>query len=97
MPTKLLISQQRIALKEQTWCQLIAMTQPFISTVRCFRRLIYIFMKININIRTKRKIAEKIKGYTYKITYIAAVNCPRVANIMLNSSLYIIILPSGKI
>ena len=47
------------------------------------------FMKFNINIRTKRKIAEKIKGYTNKITNIAAADCPRVANIMLNSSLCI--------
>ena len=46
-------------------------------------------MKININIRTKRKNAEKIKGYTYKITYITAANCFRVANIILNSSLCI--------
>ena len=54
-------------------------------------------MKININIRTKRKIAEKIKVYTNKITNIAAANYPRVANIMLNSSICITVLPSGKI
>ena len=54
-------------------------------------------MKININIRTKRKIAKKIKGYTYKITNIAAANCPRVANIMLNSNLCITVFSSGKI
>ena len=46
-------------------------------------------MKININIRTKRKNAEKLKGYTYKISNIAADNCPSVVNIMLNSSLSI--------
>ena len=54
-------------------------------------------MKIIIKIKTKRKMAEKIKGYTYKITNIAAANYPRVANIMLNSSLCITVLPSGKI
>ena len=32
--------------------------------------LIYIFMKIDIYIRIKRKIAEKWMGYTYKITNI---------------------------
>ena len=78
-------------------CQLIAMTQPFIATVICSSCLIYIFMKININIRTKKKMTEKIKGYTYKITNIATANCPRVANIMLNSSLCLTVLPSGKI
>ena len=51
-------------------------------------------MKININIRTKRKNAEKLKGYTYKISNIAADNCPSVVNIMLNSSLCITVLAS---
>ena len=73
------------------------MTHSVISTVICSSYLIYVFMKININIRTKRKIAEKIMEYTYKITNIAAANSPRVANIMLNSSLCITVLPSGKI
>ena len=54
-------------------------------------------MKININIRTKRKIAEKIKGYTYKITNIPAANFSRVANTILNLSICILVLPSGKI
>ena len=58
---------------------------------------IYIFMKININIRIKRKIAEKRMGYTYKTTNILAANCPRVANNILNLSLCIAVLPSGKI
>ena len=74
----------------------MTMTQLVISTVICASFLIYIFMKININLRIKRKIAEKIKGYTYKITNMAAANCPKVANIILNLSLCITILPSGK-
>ena len=69
----------------------------FIATVIYSSCLIYIFMKININIRTKRKMAEKIKGYTYKITNIPAAYCPNVANIMLNSSLCITVLLSVKI
>ena len=69
----------------------------FISTVIFFSCLIYIFMKININITTKRKIAKKIKGYTYKITNIAAANCPRVAKIILYLSICIVVLPCGKI
>ena len=75
--------------------KLIVLTQPIISTVICSSCLINLNMKIYINIRTKRKNAAKIKGYTYKITNIAAANCPRVANIMPNSSLCITILPSG--
>ena len=93
IPTKLLKSQQLIANMVPTY----SMTQLFISTVICSSCLIYVFMKININIRTKRKIAQKIKGYTYKITNIPAANCPRVANIMLNLSLCITDLPCGKI
>ena len=59
IPTKILISQQLIALTSQTRCQLIAMIQPFISIVIFASCRIYIFMKININVRIKRKIAEK--------------------------------------
>ena len=58
IPTKLLISQQLLALTQQTRFQLIAMIQPFISMVIFASCRIYIFMKININIRIKRKIAE---------------------------------------
>ena len=59
IPTKLLISQQLIALTLQTRYQLIVMIQPFISMVIFASCRIYIFIKININIRIKRKIAEK--------------------------------------
>ena len=57
--------------------------------------LIHIYMNININLTMKRKIAEKIKGYTYKITNISTANCPRVANIKPNLSLCITLLLSG--
>ena len=73
------------------------MTQPFISMVIFASCLIDIFIKINIKLRIKRKIAEKLLGYTYKITNILAANCPRVANNMLNLSLCITVLPTGKI
>ena len=97
IPTKLLISQQLIALTEQIKCQLIAMIQPFISMVIFASCRIYMFMNININIRIKRKITENEWGYTYKITNILAANCPRTANNILNLSLCIAVLPSGKI
>ena len=66
IPTKLLISQQLIALTKQTRCQLIAMIQPFISMVIFASCRIYIFMKININIRIKRKIAKNECGIPTK-------------------------------
>ena len=66
IPTKLLISQQLMALTYQTRCQLIAMIQPFISMVIFAICCICIFMKININIRIKRKIAENEWGIPTK-------------------------------
>ena len=66
IPTKLLISQQLMALTKQTRCQLIAMIQSFISMVIFASCRIYIFMKININIRIKRKIAENEWGIPTK-------------------------------
>ena len=68
-----------------------------ISTVIFASCIIHIFLKININIRIKRKITKKIKGYTYKITNIAAANDPRVAIIILYLSLCITVLRSGMI
>ena len=55
-----------IALTKQTRCQLIAMIQPFISMVIFASCRIYIFMKININIRIKRKIAQNEWGIPTK-------------------------------
>ena len=66
IPTKLLISQQLMALTSQTRCQLIAIIQPFISMVIFASCRVYIFMKININIRIKRKIAENEWGISTK-------------------------------
>ena len=53
-------------------------------------------MKINIDIRIKRKLAKN-KGDTYKFPNISAANFPRVANIILNLSHCITALPSGRI
>ena len=73
------------------------MIQPFISMVMFASCRLYIFMKININIRKKEKNRGKCMGYTYKITNILPANWPRVANNILNLSLCISDLPSGKI
>ena len=40
-------------------------------------------MIIKVYIRNDRKIAEKLRGYTYKITNISAANCQRAANMVL--------------
>ena len=50
--------------------------------VRYANYLIYIVMINNGNIRNKRKIAEKLKGYTYNITQILPFNYPRAANLV---------------
>ena len=70
------------------------MTQPFIYLV--IFASCYILMKIKVDIRIKRKIAENEWVYLQNNNILAA-NCPRVANIILNLSLCITVLPSGKI
>ena len=37
--------------------------------------------------RNKRKNTRKVRGIYYKITYILAFNCPRVANIIYKTAL----------
>ena len=78
--TKLLISRLLIALMYQT----------------CYKsngKLLYSFLmdryeKNNISIflmkilEMNKKIAEKSRGYTYKITHISLINCPRVLHLI---------------
>ena len=80
-PTKLLLSQLLIALKLDTLYQINAKTYYSFAMIRYANYLIYICMIINPNIRNKRKIAEKIRGYAYKTTQILAFNYPRAANL----------------
>ena len=41
-------------------------------------------MNININIRNKRKLVEKLRWYTYKITFPPVANYPRVKKMVPN-------------
>ena len=41
---------------------------------------------MNQSIRNKRKFVEKLRGYTYKITYMSAANYRRLQNLVPNSS-----------
>ena len=67
IPTNYSYLSNFIALTKQPICQLIAMIQPFISMVIFASFRIYIFMKINKNIRIKRKIAENEWGIPTKL------------------------------
>ena len=71
-----------VALDYQTWFLIDAKTQSFYPVVQHANNLILFFMNINENIRNYRKIAEKLRGFTYKITYSPSANCPRVANMV---------------
>ena len=62
--TKLLIYHLLITLEYQTWYQIKVTKQFVVSVVSYPYYLIVIFTKINENMRSKRKIAEKLKGYT---------------------------------
>ena len=41
-------------------------------------------MNINESIRDKRKLVEKLRWYTFKITYISTVNYRRLQNLVRN-------------
>ena len=59
-----------------------AKTHSFYPLVQHESNLISILMIIEEKIRKLKKIAEKIKGYTYKIMNISAANCHREANML---------------
>ena len=44
--------------------------------------LIESFMNINVSIRNKRKLLEKVRWFTFKITYISTANYPRLHNLV---------------
>ena len=48
-------------------------------------------MIINVNIRNKTKLVEKLSGYTYKINMTLADNYPILQNLVSNESLDIVI------
>ena len=41
-------------------------------------------MNINESIRDKRKFVEKLRWYTFEITYISTANYPRLQNLVPN-------------
>ena len=48
--------------------------------------LIYIFMNINVNIRDKTKLVEKLRWHTYNINTTLADNYPILQNFVSNKS-----------
>ena len=41
-------------------------------------------MNINVNVRNKTKLEEKLRWYTCKFTYISTANYRRLQNLVLN-------------
>ena len=76
---ELLILQLLVALSYQTWFW----TDAYIPLVQRESNLNLIFMIIKENIRNHRKLTEKLRGYTYKITNISAANRHWTANMVL--------------
>ena len=60
------------ALQYQTWYQNDDKTQYIYQVAQYVNSLIQIFMNIRENIGNKRKVAEKLREYIYKITHISA-------------------------
>ena len=77
--TELLISQLPVALSYRTLFWIDAKTHSCHPLVQRESHIKLIFMIIKENIRNHRKIAEKLKEYSYKITNITASNCQREA------------------
>ena len=50
-------------------------------------------MNFNVNRRNERKIAEKSRGCTSKITHISVVKCPIVPNLILSQCIDTTCLP----
>ena len=50
-------------------------------------------MNINENLSNESKHLRKIKGCTYKITYVSSTMCSSVSNLVLNQCLDIVPLP----
>ena len=55
--------------------------------------LIWIFMNINVKIRNKKRLVEKWRWYTYKMSYTSAVYKTRLWQLVSNKSLDIAIYP----
>ena len=79
--TKLLLLHLLIIVVNQTLYQMNAMRQAFYSVVYA-DYLICMFMNINGNTRSERKITEKLRGYSYKITQISTAKYPRVVHLV---------------
>ena len=60
-------------------------------------KYIQIFITFNKIIINKRKIAEKSRGNTYKITHISVDVCPRVTNLISKKCLDKVLFPYGQI
>ena len=67
-------------------------TKPFYQMIKYAKCQIKIFININVNLRYKTELLEKLRWYTYKITTTLAANSPILQNLVPNKSWDIAIL-----
>ena len=80
---KILISQQYLIIEYYSWYQINKLKiHSLIGQIRKFSNCMFII--INENYRNERKIAEHLRGCTYKITYISAAYYPLQLNLVQN-------------
>ena len=58
----------------------------FYAMIRYANHFMIIFLNINLNVKTERKMVIKLRGCTYKITHVVAANIPRLPHLVQTKS-----------
>ena len=78
------ISQQPKAIESRNRCQMIAMTVLCNLVIRYINKLSFLLLKYLRNLRYKRKITGKGRGYTNKIANISETKSSRETKLVSN-------------
>ena len=74
---EMFIAQQPKAIESRNWCQMIALTIFYNLVIRYINKLTFCCSNIQENLRYKRKITVKRRGYTNEIANISVTNRSR--------------------
>ena len=76
--------QQPNVLESCNWYQMIAMTIVYNHVIRNINKLSFLFLKYLRNLKCKRKISAKGRGYTNKIANISVTKSSRELKLVSN-------------
>ena len=91
------ISQQPKAIESRHWCQMIAMTVFYNLVIRFTNKLTFLLLKYLRNLRYKRKMTGKGRGYTNKIANISVTKSSTEKKLVSNDCYDNILYPGYKI